>query len=116
MKPGRELDELIAEKVMNLKCKGGHETDDYELYKFPCPLCAPKNYSTNIGIAWEVVEKLDTNIELSTMFKQEPKAVFISMLSPSLGVTFGEPIWVEVIGETLPHAICLAALKAVGAT
>lgn len=105
MKAGRELDALIAEKVMGLD---GPQYPD-------CPTCGSANYcretpylpySTEIAAAWEVVEKLKT------------PDVYLEVLSHK-----GEPHWVcRIIGgkdpigagaETAPHAICLAALKAV---
>lgn len=103
MKPGRELDALIAEKVMGFD---PNSTDSlrtllYHSYPgghFPC-------YSTNIACAWEVVEKMsprDDKFEISKYKNGLYEATF----------RYFEAEWSEA--ETAPHAICLAALKAVG--
>jgi hypothetical protein len=135
--PGRELDALIAEKVMGLEiCKCDHEAlyrkhmqdledrrkDPYQIHHDygyfshdsdkKCNICTKLyipvvNYSTNIATAWEVVEKLG-NIEIRTYFKCEPK-----MVEVLLPVRKDKPL-LFTVGKTAPHAICLAALKAVG--
>lgn len=98
MNPGRELDALIAEKVMGL-ASGRH-------------LLGPdKPYSTSIEAAWEVTEK---------MLERNTGTMRVQAVSNSFGVTFEH--WGDdenvVKGfhrsSTLPHAICLAAIKAVG--
>lgn len=115
MKPGRELDALVAEKVMGLKINWDETT--------PCPLCGDvgrfcgarmwcshdgwyysqyKDYSTDIAAAWEVVEKLRGD-------------GWIFNLSDSWAAQFHMPgnILVVSSAKSAPHAICLAALKAV---
>lgn len=57
MEAGRELDALIAEKVMGLErcgCKCGLFLNEYHE-----PFLEP-HYSTDIAAAWEVVEKLNS--------------------------------------------------------
>lgn len=111
LKPGRELDALVAEKVMwwhkyedsnpkaTIRTIG--DTEDHK-----CKFCGSfeghdiKPYSTSIEAAWEVVEKLiesddwvDFSLEYEPTFKWSANEI--------------------IYGETAPHAICLAALRAV---
>jgi hypothetical protein len=104
VKPGRELDAIIGEKVMNRKpipCVCTMQTS--------CPACDGNggylHYSTDIAAAWEVVEH----------------AVFDAW---AIGRTSGGKYevfnpWTDnatvSIADTAPHAICLAALEAVDA-
>ena len=129
---GRELDAAIAEKVMG--CRLIYSTDP-DLRKKMDPACwcgdAPwggihgrggihsaayigrglreiARYSTDIAAAWEVVEKViyPHGWYLVPMPETDGKG---------WGVFRGDD-WYEVaIGDSAPHAICLAALKAVGA-
>lgn len=105
MKPGRELDALVAKKVMNLQ--GLHKiADDYwhetttgkNRYSTEIPC-----YSSLITPAWEVVEKMKRDGIIELVWHEDP-----DMWSVSLGDTIYKP------QRTLPHAICLAALEAVG--
>lgn len=100
MKAGRELDGLIAEKVMGLKVYGQfHETNRGVRIHVP-------RYSTNIEDAWLVVEKLKDKVD-------------IGFFNDSLGnwncKILDKSDWslTEIEAETAPLAICLAALKAV---
>ena len=102
MNAGRELDALVAEKVM------GHEFCPIHHSLFCCGRGA--NYSTSIADAWLVVEKMR---EMGAWM--------------SLSVTGGKtwdvrgiiderkPTEVRFIAhsESAPEAICLAALRAV---
>lgn len=100
MKAGRELDALIAEKVMGLKTPPNERcscTNSEWLCRkhgtFP-------RYSTSIADAWEVVEKLgdkDFRVEKDYDFE-----FWICILGNRRR---------EVRGTTAPHAICLAALS-----
>ena len=99
MNAGRELDALVAEKVMG--------------WKDPSPVFGlmedvegnanfPPDYSTSIAAAWRVVEKWQGDIT-------------VDRRNEHFKVTFYKPSYeYEVWAETLPLAICLAALKAVG--
>jgi len=112
MKAGRELDALVAEKIFEL----------YSFYEGPELLYVKKkpskdrqthyevpNYSTDISAAWEVVEKLNY---LSFNISRENCA----------GVRYDANVYddpemedqINITADTAPHAICLAALKAVG--
>lgn len=103
LKPGRELDALIAEKVMGWKppefidgvsLERRWKNDRGEFDSLP-------RYSTDIAAAWEVVEKIGLIIG-----KNGP--VWDAQDLWDLPVYFAS-------ADTAPHAICLAALKAVGA-
>lgn len=92
MKPGRELDLLIAEKVM------GEYHDEY--------LCSAVNpYSTSIASAWDVVEKIK---EYEWTISQDYGPVYSVQLGD------GENMFSSCFGDSVPHAICLAALAAGG--
>jgi hypothetical protein len=108
MKPGRELDMLIAEKVMGYEYhptkrymapKNYRDRDGFRVWDEDIP-----HYSTDIAAAWEVVTKL----------AEEGKQIRIS------NKAMGNNYWWSYIeegaaqGESAPHAICLAALKALG--
>lgn len=129
MKPGREFDALVAEKVMGCKGLGfksltqiDPNTLDYQ--SCDCPghphaiewndmggrRYALKHYSTDISAAWEVVEKLSRNgcygFDLGWTSSTNGKPWH---------ATFAGGRDAHAWAETAPHAICLAALKAVGA-
>lgn len=130
MNPGRALDALVAEKVIGWKywrSKHGHwiiyAPDGRSLEplfgnmppaynpttgkKLPDPEwwegCDDiHEYSTDIKAAWEVVEKIGTNFfTLSSGFTINHK------WDASFSVKHGHP---KALGDTAPHAICLAAL------
>lgn len=95
--PPRELDALVAEKVMGY----GPKND-------PCH-AGEWSPSTSISAAWEVVENM-----------KEDGDVFIEWWQDDLWTVSNKPIGVRDNGvileaDTAPLAICLAALKAVGA-
>jgi hypothetical protein len=128
MKPGRELDALIGEKVMDGKRHLVNSVLNVDVsaksFVFGQGWEYPR-YSTDISAAWEVVEKLkvgkrtveaDSCVVRDTIcieFRDEINKWFVSWKYSGWG-------WKEVehwtSGETAPHAICLAALKAVGAS
>lgn len=110
MAPGRELDALVAEKVLGYEITPGGYTGYLP------------SFSTDIAAAWEVVEKLramNSTLELYSpgalvndemgIHAVEWQATFKSWEEP-----WG-PHGPSVEAQTAPHAICLAALKAVGA-
>lgn len=116
MKPGRELDALIAKEVFGAKVefvnqKAGWRID-YRADKDECnnPIFTDygceghrlKQYSTDIAAAWEVVEKLCRDSERH----------FVIEKTGAWLVRFRAGEFTP--GETAPHAICLSALKAVG--
>lgn len=117
MNPGRDLDALVAEKVMGwseLKTGLIVETG-WDLYgkdstgdgDFLVP-----EYSTDIAAAWDITEKM-RHIKC----KQDKFATFTVMQTEEgywAGYTWHEVSYDDASGHTAPHAICLAALKAVG--
>lgn len=116
MGPGRELDVLIAERVMgdDLSFRPADRLEDgikpgaifYDVQPEPRP------YSTDIACAWEVVEKFtDLCFSLSKVGDE-----WECELDSNDGkfLQNGPTVHVFGSGETAPHAICLAALKAVG--
>lgn len=130
MKPGRELDALIAEKVMGWKwfsrsdfirdpSDPGFTPWEKRLYPpgFKCEWHVPprgvqemqfdiKPYSTDIAAAWEVVEKMEGVWDICS--RARGWVVGLAVRSE------GSDKIVYAEGGTAPHAICLAALRAVG--
>ena len=91
MKPGPRLDALVTEKVMG----------------FP----QPRPYSTDIKSAWELVDKLIRGTKQWFSLEQYSTGVtakFSIIGAGDLDCEF------EADEITAPHAICMAALKAVG--
>lgn len=101
MKPGRELDALIAEKVFKLKpcsdplgrCEGAH-TNPIQCWGDGGAGEELRPYSTYITAAWEVVEHI---------WKEGYPNPFTEVFKTAH----------EMTSEDLAHKICLAALKAV---
>ena len=133
LKAGPELDALVAEKVMglvpcthweniNFGSAGGphimttdgcsHLVDGVRgAGCYPDPSLdlwfSARPYSTDIAAAWKVVEKLEAGICVETdgVSLQTYDVVFWKQDAAR---------WVHRTASTLPLAICLAALKAVG--
>ena len=102
MKPGPELDALVAEHVIEFA--GIDYSSDKGGWQIP-------PYSTNIASAWEVVEKMEKGVPLKMLmrlqsYKREGVEGFIC--------EFNFPNGFSANGESAPHAICLASLKAIG--
>ena len=100
MNPGRELDALVAEKVMGIGPRG---------------LAFPKKYSTDIAAAWEAVETLT-----SPKSRHRFSCTTLHCDCNSGLWSFGDidrdgTVWPRQDAHTAPHAICLAALRVVGA-
>ena len=135
MKAGRELDALIAEKVMGWVCKtkwveGSGSTCLTHFWYKPGNDIAPDgeghtqgmfpsgrvsgnrvadiipHYSTSIEDAWLVVEEMrDKGFNCCLgIVKEGVSATFTKLLSFKAYRPYG---------ESMPHAICLAALKVV---
>jgi len=129
MKPGKELDELIVEEVMKHKMpspipsrQSGFGDGGHREYFAPGYFGSeesgwhPRPYSTEIGSAMEVVDKLfnwndgnrkQATLTLSQYGKKDWDADF-EWKKPS------HVFDCSARAETSPHAICLSALKAVG--
>ena len=130
MKPGRELDALVAEKVM-----GWRRVSEGEPYFWPTPemmnrikeqypdvlavdyFPAPL-FSTDIAASWEVVEKLQGDgfwwsgayktYELSDGTESDP--LYYSRFRCVRGGVRGDHY---AYARSMPYARCLAALKTV---
>ena len=122
MEPGRELDALIAEKVMGWKitAKGRDhtwfresvaESDLIGINPNLKPLAADGTnsyvplYSKLIKAAWDAVDKLG-------LFNTDGSRCVGNILHKDGGFWVVQHRWGAVIarGETVPHVICLAAL------
>ena len=139
MNPGKELDALVAERVMgcdlepNEPCGTSLSHCPYDKSEhtrfFLTGLVSsgtPKPYSTDIGAAWEVVEKLGQERipkrvipgemqKYCLWLHQDIDGSFVAHFSPDesteMSLSAGFPTGPNT---TAAHAICLAALKAVG--
>lgn len=125
MKAGRELDALIAKKVMEhppeserIELVNGVGQSVGEMF---VPGECPK-YSTDIASAWSIVEKLKL-----TVWPTEDGRWFV--FQNEFGTAYGDEYWFGgsdfkerlkdpstewVIADTAPLAICLSALKVCG--
>ena len=103
MKPGRELDALIAEKVMGWTSVGRAKNADHDFYgittkkDLECVYRVPK-FSTDFTAAWEVLKKVKS-------FDGRRSGVFLDELFPRSS----RDLW-----NLSPSAVCFAALKAIG--
>lgn len=133
MTPGRELDILVAEKVMGWKrvnyeqlfpSQAGRKelsmywydsndketrlAEDSDDYYQPEEAWSP---SIDISAAWEVVKKMqEDGFDLDLHYKPEYTIVCFEKIVDGLTVAESGEVW----SNTPLHAICLAALKAVG--
>lgn len=111
---GRELDALVAEKVMDDPVdRQIVDEHGFEIILCRSHLVLPR-YSTDIAAAWTVVEKLDTDLWLiqvtrKTGMNEMSLRWWVELRS--LKDLARDPF--EVAGDTAPLAICRAALKAV---
>jgi len=89
MEAGREMDELITQKVIS--------NDGF--------WHGIKPYSTDISVAWQVVEKLcdETGCDVVKVCKRDPE-----LLRGEWSCNFGRGA--EAFGDSAPLAICRAAL------
>lgn len=114
MQPGRELDALIAEKVMGLPV-ARHQFDcgqmEYVRTDKTFPNFLVPAYSTSIVDAWAVVERLrdDQSSVFSMTYGSTVSAAFLLGTYEQANVRRG-----HAEATTATHAICLAALAAVG--
>jgi ABA sandwich protein len=121
----RKIDCAIAEKVMGLKdirMEESWPSQECLVYGFhphrKCGIPVPE-YSTNIAAAWEVVEKMKETYSVCIEKGKDVPAWSVWLIPEHKrgdGFHYIEDI-LEKFGDSscsLPHAICLAALKAVG--
>lgn len=108
MQAGRELDALIAEKVMGLDAPTKRKPW-WGLMGSTGGLSVPHRYSVAISEAWQVVEKLVANgFDVSVWVGRRDDQNFYTCQ-----VDWGIKKMVAVTAYTAPLAICRAALKAV---
>lgn len=112
MKPGRELDREVAEKVMGLReklaeAKTQREYDSVRLHIEFCP-----EYSTDIASAWEVLNAF-TQGKVNRAICHADVRFDADHCRWHAWLAWGKQRHSD-IAETAPHVICLAALKAVG--
>jgi len=115
MKAGIKLDKIIAEKLFgdrfeyHRKWKGYYRPWEEDPIAFePCP-----RYSTDISAAWRIVEKL-LQILPHQDFHMEHWSDGDGDSGWQVSTCFELGDWKKwVKAKTLPHAICLAALKAI---
>lgn len=102
MKSGRELDALVAEKVMGWSSakieSADFYTDEAGATRHDIP-----SYSADFNAAGEVVDKVNREFRLSNKRNEGGWWAY-----------FNDESYFASKGDTAPHAICLAALKAVG--
>lgn len=109
MKPGRELDALIAEKVMGIK----NPTPQQNSFGLQVHEEIPR-YSTDIALAWKVIK----NIKQLPWDRNNPNdsGVEVRLTWCTANKNWECFIWneqmIRATARTAPHAICLAALKA----
>lgn len=131
LQAGRELDALVAEEVMGwirttgIDMSGTKEYDPKRIitgWTFAVHLENQDtavyfldehipHYSTDITAAWEVWTKLPYPKQLFQLAQNEYTCFCGGDMTPG-GVDYE---WTAT-AETAPHAICLAALEAIGAT
>lgn len=142
LEPGRELDALIAEKVMGLKeVKTADEYFDIQNFragdffgkKYFCSvklwnetfsghrpgrtICVVSGYSTDIAAAWSVIDELKNKRIQRDSYTDILTAVHVHFEGDIFEVVFidqNHNTWAVSKQKTLPHAICVAALKALG--
>lgn len=103
MKPGRELDLLVAEKVMGFIARKTSAGESYfEDKEGTLPGYYIPHYSTQISAAWEVVEKMKEEYLWEMAWNHALKAWTCYLNGEGSK------------SDTAPHSICLAALKAKG--
>ena len=128
MVAGRELDALVAEKVMGLspchfamrgaigmntvwQCQHADQTPDFSRNCFDATgELGPHRYSTAIAAAWEVVEKFQHDgwaVEVDWCPAHEQGPCWFSELSKT------GPDYYRDHADTAPLAICFAALEAI---
>ncbi len=112
MKPGPELDALVAEKVFGEPViKDGLGYIFRDQLEFEGEYLQVPSFSTSIAHAWEVVEVIAKDYEIHIQLNSfDPKwRCYISSHNK-------EPLGrlADHSEDTAPHAICLASLKAIG--
>jgi len=122
MRAGVELDALVAEKVMGWRKRYPNDpqlvwywADATGLFERAKQTWRP---STSIAAAWDVVERmrqLGWTVSLLNRNRKEDQTEFwYCDFRPHTAIVPQDSLWVDHI-PTAPYAICLAALRVVGA-
>lgn len=116
MKAGRELDALVAEKVMGRELNLIPKSDYDRLFETGRISCSYEDFldmqdiwspSTDIAAAWEVVTHLrERKLRFDLHVGTSGRAIVEFSRNGGQGV--------DISGDDAPHAICLAALESVG--
>lgn len=122
MKPGRDMDALVAVKVMGWKfCWGFTRCPDLQSDRWAVdPLGHERffreipRYSTNISAAWKVLTHLQFTHWRIEVYRIQESEEWGCSLSQQPFRSVLKDIDVCVTAGSAPHAICLAALKATG--
>ena len=120
MKPGYELDALVAQEVVGWRILSHWEPGvvKHLLDENQCEVDPPQfpPYSTDIAAAWKVAEKVgfreDWTVKLETQVDSKCLADRYVQVTISYRGFDTLDVWTAT-GETAAHAICLAALKTV---
>lgn len=105
MPAGRELDKLIAERVMGLTVSGqGTDADPYWIDDHQDENgCWLGDYSTEIGWAWEVLERMRSHIGVN----DDLWGAFVEQMNIAHDYTIS-----DLLAHASPVSICRAALAA----
>lgn len=116
----REIDKLIAEKVMGWRVfktteewqKAGSPTGQKITVLDQTPKFEIPHYSTDIAAAWQVVEKMHSDGNHVQVWRNKNNNFWRASMR------FEHGKWGKYFTQanTAPLAICLAALKAIGVT
>ena len=117
MKPGGELDAIVADKIFGLTMRDRHTgkevpitLDQLLMSGSALRIMTLPRYSTDIAAAWTIISKLDGQW---TLDGQDGIGWDVSYVEASMREDRYEKPFRSNAG-TAPNAVCLAALKAVG--
>ncbi|MGX9931978.1 BC1872 family protein [Virgibacillus salarius] len=99
----RTIDQLVVEKIMGFEVRNGQRVEDGKRFGIP-------SYSQKIEDAWQVVKELRENyFEISITIGED-------IINVEVSTTMDDPkkVYYAYQQESLPLAICKAALKTVG--
>lgn len=106
MKPGKELNKLVAKEIMGLTMHDDYDTAWRDASEPHHPFVPLGDYSGSMRDAWQVVEKL------SPQFKFHLVSLTLKNGRHGFGAQFGGPEF-QAVAEKASLAICLAGLKAI---
>jgi hypothetical protein len=117
MEAGPELDRIVAEKVMGWKLLPG-PTPKSSLWALPGDRIMGVEWSpsTNIEAAWMIIDHFAARPQPNDHLPIELKMIDVDLWECAIWADGGESALVGYTAKapTAPHAICLAALRAVG--